>query len=76
MKPMQYKEFLKKLGMNIKLERIKQHLSQEDLAGKVGCDRSYISVIERGLQNPSVTKMVKISKVLKVDIKVLLKGLI
>jgi len=66
------KEFLEKLGLNIKLERVRKRLTQEDLAGLVGCDRSYISLIERGLQNPSIIKIVKMSKALDVDIKVLL----
>ncbi|OGH96905.1 MAG: hypothetical protein A2039_00140 [Candidatus Melainabacteria bacterium GWA2_34_9] len=70
------KEFLEKLGLNIKLERVRKRLTQEDLAGLVGCDRSYISLIERGLQNPSIIKIVKMSKALDVDIKVLLNELL
>jgi len=70
------KEFLEKLGLNIKLERVRKRLTQEDLAELVGCDRSYISLIERGLQAPSIVKIVRISKALDVDIKVLLNELL
>ena len=70
------KEFLEKLGLNIKLERVRKRLTQEDLAELVGCDRSYISLVERGKQNPSITKFIKISKALEVEIKAFLDGLL
>ncbi len=73
---MKEKDFLEKLGLNIKVERVKKRFTQEDLAELVGCDRSYISVVERGIQNPSITKFIKIAKALDVDIKILLDELI
>ncbi|OAS18915.1 hypothetical protein A8708_32165 [Paenibacillus oryzisoli] len=45
------------MGKIIKARRIKQGLSQEDLAGICEVDRSYISQLERGLNEPSVSKL-------------------
>lgn len=73
---MDEQKFLKELGLKLKVARVIKGYTQEDLAGAVECDRSYISVIERGLQNPSITKLIKITKALNVDIKALLNDLI
>ncbi|SFL20811.1 Helix-turn-helix domain-containing protein [Paenibacillus sp. 1_12] len=45
------------IGKTLKAIRIKQGLSQEDLAGKCEVDRSYISMIEVGRNEPSVSKI-------------------
>ena len=41
-------------------------ISQEELAARCGFDRSYISLIERGVQSPTVKKLVTIARVLNV----------
>ncbi|WP_020619032.1 helix-turn-helix domain-containing protein [Paenibacillus daejeonensis] len=45
------------IGKTVKALRIKKGLSQEDLAHECNVDRSYISMIEVGRNEPSVTKI-------------------
>ncbi|MBU1776742.1 MAG: helix-turn-helix domain-containing protein [Gammaproteobacteria bacterium] len=58
----------KVLGNNVKALRLAQGLSQEALALEAGLDRTYISQIERGVSNPSVLVLLKISILLGVDV--------
>nr|WP_281257759.1 helix-turn-helix transcriptional regulator [Paenibacillus donghaensis] len=53
------------MGKTVKAIRIKQGLSQEDLAHECNVDRSYISMIEVGRNEPSVTKIFDLCKGLK-----------
>ena len=57
------------LAGNVKALRLGCALSQEELAFRADLDRTYISQIERGISNPSVLVLVKISKVLGTDIQ-------
>lgn len=43
-------------------------LSQEELAEKAGIDRTYVSQIERGISNPSLVVLVKLSQALGVEV--------
>lgn len=64
-------EFLnlcKHLGAVISAKRKLVGLSQEELAFQAEIDRTYISQIERGVSNPSLFVMLKISKVLKLQL--------
>lgn len=54
------------IGKTVRALRIKQGLSQEDLAHVCGVDRSYISMIEVGRNEPSVTKIFDLCKGLKI----------
>jgi len=56
------------LGNNVKALRQAQGLSQEALALEAGVDRTYISQIERGVGNPSVLVLLKISVILRTDV--------
>lgn len=58
----------KKFGKRIKQLRKKKGLSQEDLAFKIGVDRSYMGFVERGERNPTLDKIAKIAKALKVSL--------
>ena len=49
------------LGYKIKEKRIELHLSQEDLANRVGIDQSDLSKIEKGNANPSVKMVSRIA---------------
>ncbi len=60
------------LGKKLKIERIKNDLSQEKLAEKVGVSTRTISLIESGLQHPKFFLVVKLSEVLNFDINILL----
>ena len=69
------KNILRILGKNIKIERIRNDLSQEQLAEKAGVSTRTISLIENGLQHPKLFLIVKISKILNVDINVFLENI-
>lgn len=50
------------VGHLIKEKRLEQHLSQEQLASKVGIDQSDLSKIEKGLMNPTIKMVNRIAK--------------
>ena len=62
------------IGINIRKLRNSRKLSQEELAFEAGIDRSYLSEIENGYKNLSVTVLAQIATALKVDINELFKG--
>lgn len=62
-------EKLKKLGKNVKLERIRNDYSQEQLAELTGVSPRTISLIENGLQHPKFFLVVKIAEVLNVKLE-------
>ena len=59
--------------MNVKRFRVERGLSQEDLAFECGLHRTYVSGVERGVRNPTVTALEKIATALKVPAWQLLK---
>ncbi len=63
------------VGKNVRAARLAANISQEDLAGDTGLDRTYISGIERGLRNPTVLVLVKIADALGVPASQLLMGM-
>ncbi len=65
-------ELLKQLGRNIKAERVRKGYTQESFAEKACVSREYISRIERGQENMSILKILKLSQILEIDIKNLL----
>ena len=54
-------------GQVLKEYRAKLKISQEALALECGLDRTFISALERGLRQPSLKSLFKISRVLKVS---------
>ena len=46
--------------------RTRKEMSQEDLAEAAELDRSFISMIERGIQSPNIIVLIKIAEVLEV----------
>jgi len=44
-------------------------LTQEQLAEAVGCSVEFISLVERGVNAPSVAGLEKFAKVLKVEVR-------
>lgn len=69
---MEKAELLKRFGKNVKIERIKKDLTQEQLAEIMNLSQNYIACIESGKQNMSLGKILELSKFLKTDIKNLL----
>ena len=60
---------------NLKAERYRKGITQAELAEYVDVSESTISLLERGLQTPSIFLVYDISKVLNVDINDLLKNI-
>ncbi|WP_290570459.1 helix-turn-helix transcriptional regulator [Idiomarina sp.] len=52
-------------GMAVKVKRVEQRLSQEQLANGADMARSFISRVERGTANPSVSSVRKIADTLE-----------
>lgn len=50
------------LGLAIRRARLERKISQEELAHRSGIDRSYMSSIERGGQNPGVLSILRIAQ--------------
>jgi len=63
----------KKFGEKIKELRTKNEMSQADLAKKIGVHSTYISQIERGIQNVSLKGVERLAKVFGVPTDSLLK---
>ena len=54
----------KKLGENLRNWRLKKKMSQGDLATALSVDRAYISNIENGRMNPTLSTLEKIASAL------------
>jgi transcriptional regulator with XRE-family HTH domain len=63
------KQFLIKLGMNLKSLRLKANFTQEQLANEIGVEISQISRIERGLIATSVVTFYDISIALNIPLR-------
>lgn len=61
-------ESLIALGNRIKYIRTQKQFSQEQLAEACNFDRTYISLVERGLRNPSFTNLCKFAVGLGVSV--------
>ena len=62
---------LKELASNIKAERNRKNYTQAQLAESIGVSENSISLIERGIQTPSVFVVKDIADCLGIDINVL-----
>jgi len=52
------------LNMKLKLARVENNLSQQELADKVDATRQTIGLIEKGKYNPSLNLCIRIAKAL------------
>ncbi|MGB3945974.1 MAG: helix-turn-helix transcriptional regulator [Candidatus Saccharimonadales bacterium] len=66
-------EYLLLFGKRVRELRKAKKLSQSQLADKVGVDRSYIGLLERGERNPSLEVIADIAKALGTKPDILLK---
>jgi len=55
-----------KFGAILKELRVKKGYSQEALAIECDLDRTYISLLERGLRQPTLSTLFKIAEILEV----------
>lgn len=67
------KDDAKKLGENLKKLRIKKDISQIELARMLSVDRSFVSNIENGKNNPTLSTITSLAKALGVSTNELLK---
>lgn len=56
------------VAKNLRKLRVERGLSQENLAVDAAIDRTYVSRLERGLENPTVAVMERLAKALEVEI--------
>jgi transcriptional regulator with XRE-family HTH domain len=59
----------RKLGQRIASLRKGRKLMQEQLAEAIGCSVEFISLVERGVNAPSVAGLEKFAKILKVEVR-------
>ncbi|MCM1072719.1 MAG: helix-turn-helix domain-containing protein [Bacteroides sp.] len=67
------KDRLKNIGINIKSERLRRGISQEELAEKCDISRNSVSLIETGKINPTIIRVIDIADALGVNIDDLVK---
>lgn len=64
----------KKFGKVLRESRLRKSLSQEDLALECGLDRTFISMLERGIRQPSLSSIFMISDALGIKPSRLVKN--
>jgi len=67
------KDDARKLGENLKKIRIKKNITQTGLAETLGVDKSFVSNIENGKTNPTLSTITNLAKALSVSTNELLK---
>lgn len=67
------KDDAKKLGENLKTLRTKKNITQTELAKTLGVDKSFISNIESGKTNPTLSTITNLAQALEVSTNELLK---
>lgn len=66
---------LLQFGINLKKERLKKNLTQEELANISDFHRTYIGYLENGKRNITLLSLVRLSKALGCNIEDLVNGL-
>jgi transcriptional regulator with XRE-family HTH domain len=56
------------VARNLRLLRVRRGLSQESLAVDAGVDRTYVSRLERGLENPTVAVLARLAKAVNAEV--------
>ncbi|DAA86945.1 TPA: transcriptional regulator [Candidatus Gastranaerophilales bacterium HUM_2] len=62
------KSILEKVSDNIRLARLQKRISQEKLAEMVDISTKYLNMIENRKANPTIVIVVKICKVLNIEL--------
>lgn len=65
---------LGRLGARIRARRISRKMGQRELARLLGCSVGYVSLLERGLRDPSYTTFVSIACALGIPLDELTQG--
>lgn len=64
----------KAFGAALKEQRLKRKMTQRQLAERSDLDETYVSLLERGLRQPSLKVFIKLGEGLGVTAESLLKG--
>ena len=67
------KDDAKKLGENLKKIRMSKDITQIEIAKTLGVDRSFVSNIENGKNNPTLSTITNLANALKVPVEDLFK---
>lgn len=68
-------EILHRVGELVRQHRLEQELSQEELGHQADLHRTYVSSVERGVRNPTITVLHRIAAALGLTVSELLDGL-
>lgn len=64
-----------KLGRNIKIERIRKDITQEQFAEQINMSLSFVSKVEQGLTSPTAIALFKMSNILNIHMEEFFKGI-
>jgi len=64
-----------KLGRNIKVERIRKNITQEQFAELIDMSLSYVSKLEQGLTSPTAIALFKMAKILNIPMGKFFEGI-
>ena len=67
------KDDAKRLGANLKRIRMKKEITQVEIAKTLGVNRSFVSNIENGKTNPTLSTITNLAKALGISADELLK---
>lgn len=62
-------QILQVVADNIRLERLRQRMSQEKLAEQIGISTKYLNMIENRKSNPTILVVIKICNALNINIE-------
>lgn len=71
---MEDKDYLKRLGLKIRILRSMKNFSQDDIADRLFIDKSYYSKVERGLTNPTILYLRNLANVLDTNLSELVNS--
>jgi transcriptional regulator with XRE-family HTH domain len=64
----------KKFGKQLRALREARGWSQEEFADRAGLHRTYVSAVERGVRNPTLTVLGRLANALGISIEAMLAG--
>lgn len=67
------KEYSKRLGENLKRIRVKKGITQTEIAKRLAVDKSFVSNIENGKTNPTLSTITNLANALDIPVNELLK---
>lgn len=69
MRPSRNPELIAALGIEVKARRTELEMTQEDLAGRMGIDRPFISLIEVGRKQPTISVLYALAVALELRLE-------